>query len=53
MLLMIGLLWKTILRQKGIEIKAGEFAKWNMLPLLFMTVSGCAIALAVVTVAPA
>jgi len=49
---MVGLLWRAILRQKGIRVKAGEFAKWNILPLLFMTVSGCAIALAVVTVAP-
>ena len=29
-----------------------EFAKWNMLPLLFMTSAGFAIALAVVVVAP-
>jgi hypothetical protein len=29
-----------------------EFAKWNTLPLLFMTATGCAVALAVVTVAP-
>jgi hypothetical protein len=49
---MSGLLWRTILRQKGITVKAGEFAKWNMLPLLFMTVAGCAVTLAVVTVAP-
>jgi len=49
---MIGLLWRAILRQKGITVKAQEFAKWNCLPLLFMTISGCAIALAVVTVAP-
>jgi hypothetical protein len=51
-ILTVGLLWRGILRQKGITIKAKEFIKWNALPLLFMTVSGCAISLAVITVAP-
>ncbi|PPQ92531.1 hypothetical protein CVT25_010364 [Psilocybe cyanescens] len=41
-----GLLWKTILGQKGISIKQTTFAFWNMLPLLMMTGVG----LAVVTV---
>jgi hypothetical protein len=49
---MVGLLWRGILRQKGITVRGMEFAKWNMLPLLFMTASGCAVALAVVTLAP-
>ena len=48
----IGLLWRGILRQKGITIKAKHFIKWNTLPLLFMTVAGCAITLAVVTISP-
>lgn len=50
--LRIGLLWRAILRQKGITVTAMEFAKWNILPLLFMTATGCAVALAVVTIAP-
>jgi hypothetical protein len=49
---MTGLLWRGILRQKGITVTAKEFAMWNMLPLLFMTTAGCAVALAVVTIAP-
>lgn len=47
-----GLLWRGILRQKGIHVKGWEFVRWNMLPLVFMMVAGCAIALAVITVAP-
>jgi Na+/H+ antiporter NhaD/arsenite permease-like protein len=47
-----GLLWRGILRQKGIHVKGWEFVKWNMLPLVCMTVAGCAVALAVVTIAP-
>ncbi|KAF5350579.1 hypothetical protein D9756_008760 [Leucocoprinus leucothites] len=38
-----GLLWETILKQKGITVKQWEFAKWNSLPLLFMTGVGLAI----------
>ncbi|KAH9474785.1 Arsenical pump membrane protein [Psilocybe cubensis] len=38
-----GLLWKTILGQKGITIKQTTFAFWNMLPLLAMTGVGLAI----------
>ncbi|KIK81227.1 hypothetical protein PAXRUDRAFT_156540 [Paxillus rubicundulus Ve08.2h10] len=35
-----GLLWQTILKQKGIIVKQTEFAYWNSLPLLSMTVVG-------------
>ncbi|KAG6829591.1 hypothetical protein H0H87_010740 [Tephrocybe sp. NHM501043] len=39
-----GLLWHTILRQKGINhIGQGTFAFWNMLPLAIMTSVGLAI----------
>lgn len=38
-----GLLWVTILKQKDITVKQWEFAKWNSLPLLFMTGVGLAI----------
>lgn len=47
-----GLLWRGILRQKGITVGGWEFVRWNLVPLAFMTVAGGAIALAVVTVAP-
>ncbi|TFK64555.1 hypothetical protein BDN72DRAFT_774429 [Pluteus cervinus] len=35
-----GLLWRDILRQKGIFIKQRSFAFWNLLPLVAMTVVG-------------
>lgn len=35
-----GLLWKGILKQKGITVKQLDFARWNCLPLLVMTVAG-------------
>ncbi|KAG9219859.1 hypothetical protein CCMSSC00406_0009606 [Pleurotus cornucopiae] len=38
-----GLLWQTILKQKGITITQTTFAKWNALPLLMMTCVGLAI----------
>jgi len=38
-----GLLWVTILEQKCVIVKQWEFAKWNWLPLLFMTGAGLAI----------
>ena len=38
-----GLLWKSILGQKGIEVKQSTFAFWNCLPLLAMTGVGLAI----------
>ncbi|XP_006455270.1 hypothetical protein AGABI2DRAFT_209685 [Agaricus bisporus var. bisporus H97] len=38
-----GLLWKTILHQKGIKITQWEFARWNTLPLIMMTGIGLAI----------
>ncbi|TFK31451.1 hypothetical protein BDQ12DRAFT_660477 [Crucibulum laeve] len=38
-----GLLWQTILRQKGIKIKQQTFAKWNLLPILAMTGVGLGI----------
>jgi len=38
-----GLLWKSILGEKGIDIKQSQFAFWNSLPLLVMTAVGLAI----------
>ena len=38
-----GLLWKSILEQKGIKIKQSTFAFWNCLPLLVMTGVGLAV----------
>ncbi|KAL4268335.1 Citrate transporter-like domain-containing protein [Pleurotus pulmonarius] len=38
-----GLLWQTILKQKGIKITQTTFAKWNALPLLMMTCVGLAV----------
>ncbi|KAF8964242.1 hypothetical protein BDZ97DRAFT_1660641 [Flammula alnicola] len=38
-----GLLWKSILGQKGITIKQTTFAFWNSLPILMMTVIGLAV----------
>lgn len=38
-----GLLWKTILGQKGINIRQYTFAKWNLLPLFAMTAVGLSI----------
>ncbi|KAH7906191.1 hypothetical protein BJ138DRAFT_660414 [Hygrophoropsis aurantiaca] len=38
-----GLLWKTILGQKGVHVKQREFAFWNLLPLLVMTIAGLGI----------
>ncbi|KAJ8074811.1 hypothetical protein PM082_019136 [Marasmius tenuissimus] len=38
-----GLLWKTILEQKGIKIRQGTFAKWNLLPIIVMTAVGLGI----------
>ncbi|KIJ63952.1 hypothetical protein HYDPIDRAFT_112439 [Hydnomerulius pinastri MD-312] len=35
-----GLLWRGILKQKGITVKQTQFAFWNSLPLLVMTVAG-------------
>ncbi|KAF8516399.1 hypothetical protein JB92DRAFT_2810381 [Gautieria morchelliformis] len=35
-----GLLWKSILDQKKIQVKQWEFAKWNVLPLAAMTAVG-------------
>ena len=37
-----GLLWKSILEQKGIKVKQLTFAFWNCLPLLVMTGVGLA-----------
>ncbi|KIJ45142.1 hypothetical protein M422DRAFT_167130 [Sphaerobolus stellatus SS14] len=45
-----GLLWKTILNQKGIQITQFQFAKWNSLPLLVMTVVGLSIVSAEIAV---
>ncbi|KAJ3820565.1 hypothetical protein F5880DRAFT_1615474 [Lentinula raphanica] len=38
-----GLLWQTILLQKGIDIRQTQFAFWNFLPIVFMTGAGMAI----------
>ena len=38
-----GLLWKTILMERGIPMRQGTFAFWNILPLLAMTGVGLAI----------
>ncbi|KAF8236164.1 hypothetical protein L208DRAFT_1391283 [Tricholoma matsutake] len=38
-----GLLWKTILQQKGIPVRQGTFAFWNLLPLAVMTTVGLAV----------
>ena len=38
-----GLLWRGILEQKGITIKQRQFAFWNLLPILVMTVVGLAV----------
>lgn len=38
-----GLLWQTILNQKGITITQKSFAFWNMLPLAVMTAVGLAV----------
>ncbi|KAK7441988.1 hypothetical protein VKT23_016266 [Stygiomarasmius scandens] len=38
-----GLLWKSILEQKGISIKQRSFAFWNSLPILVMTAVGLGI----------
>lgn len=38
-----GLLWTTILQQKGIKIHQTTFAFWNMLPIFVMTVVGLAV----------
>ena len=38
-----GLLWQSILKQKGIKIKQMSFAFWNTLPLILMTAVGLAV----------
>jgi Na+/H+ antiporter NhaD/arsenite permease-like protein len=38
-----GLLWTTILEQKGIKIKQRTFAFWNLLPIIVMTGVGLAV----------
>ncbi|KAF9011849.1 arsenical pump membrane protein-domain-containing protein [Cyathus striatus] len=46
-----GLLWDTILKQKGIEtINQRTFAKWNIMPIFFMTSVGLAIVSAEVSI---
>ena len=35
-----GLLWRAILKQKGVHVKQREFAFWNLLPILVMTAVG-------------
>ncbi|CAA7269924.1 unnamed protein product [Cyclocybe aegerita] len=38
-----GLLWQSILKQKGITFRQLDFAFWNTLPLILMTAVGLAI----------
>ncbi|KAG9311167.1 hypothetical protein JVU11DRAFT_8234 [Chiua virens] len=38
-----GLLWRTILGQKGLQVRQRDFAFWNLLPLLVMTTVGLAV----------
>lgn len=38
-----GLLWKGILKQKGIIVSQATFAYWNALPLVVMTVVGLSV----------
>ena len=38
-----GLLWKGILEQKEIKVKQSQFAYWNTLPLVVMTVAGLSV----------
>jgi Na+/H+ antiporter NhaD/arsenite permease-like protein len=45
-----GLLWQSILQQKGITIKQATFAFWNMLPILMMTSVGLAVVTAIMVV---
>jgi Na+/H+ antiporter NhaD/arsenite permease-like protein len=45
-----GLLWKSILNQKGITIKQATFAFWNMLPLFMMTSVGLSVVTAIMVV---
>jgi len=45
-----GLLWRTILKQKKITITQAQFAFWNMLPILVMTVVGLGVVSAEIAV---
>lgn len=45
-----GLLWKSILGDKGIIIKQSKFAFWNCLPILVMTAVGLAVVTAEMSV---
>jgi len=45
-----GLLWKSILNQKGITIKQATFAFWNLLPLIMMTSVGLSVVTAIMVV---
>ncbi|KAG2138012.1 hypothetical protein DEU56DRAFT_716594, partial [Suillus clintonianus] len=38
-----GLLWKGILKQKGIIVTQTTFAYWNALPLVVMTAAGLSV----------
>ena len=38
-----GLLWRSILDQKGIHVRQRDFARWNILPILAMTAVGLAV----------
>jgi Na+/H+ antiporter NhaD/arsenite permease-like protein len=38
-----GLLWKSILNSKGIQISQARFAYWNTLPIIIMTSVGLAV----------
>lgn len=45
-----GLLWKDILAQKKIFVRQRDFAYWNCIPLLVMTVTGLAVVCAEMSV---
>ena len=40
-----GLLWRELLRQKGVIVSATEFAKYNALPVVLLTTISCAVVL--------
>ncbi|KZV92285.1 hypothetical protein EXIGLDRAFT_675295 [Exidia glandulosa HHB12029] len=45
-----GLLWRAILKQKGITMSQRQFAQWNVLPVTVMTVAGLGVVCAEVAV---
>lgn len=47
-----GLLWRDILRQKGIVVRRSEFAKLNLALVFVAMLVGCAVLLAQIYVRP-